>query len=83
MIGSYPELSAKCGEARNALREHMGRHGLLEGDGWRIYEFTRQVGGRTELVLRPVHSRLTAPEELECTCHLEGPSQAATAECSQ
>ena len=45
----YPELSAKCEKAREALREHMARRGLLERNGWKIYEFTRQVEGGTEL----------------------------------
>jgi hypothetical protein len=61
----------------------MDRHGLLEGDGWQIYEFTRQVDGRTELVLRPVHTQLTPPQDLECTCHLDGPTHVPTAECSE
>ena len=83
MTGLYPELSAKCEKAREALREHMARRGLLEGNGWKIYEFTRRAEGRTELVLRPVHSALSSPDELECTCHIEEPGATATAECSE
>ena len=83
MSGLYPELSAKCETAREALREHMARRGLLEGNGWQIYEFTRQIGGRTELVLRPVHSGLSTPDELECTCHIEDPGSNAIAECRE
>lgn len=79
----YPELSAKCDKAREALLDHMTRHGLRQGDGWRIYEFTRKVGGRTELVLRPVHSALSTPEDLECTCHIEEPGAQAVAECRE
>ena len=83
MGGIYPELSAKCEEARKALREHMARRGLLEGLGWRIYEFTREVDGQTELVLRPVHAGLSSPDELECTCRVEQPGSQATTECRE
>ena len=83
MNGLYPELSAKCDKAREALREHMARRGLLEGHGWSIYEFTRQVGEHTELVLRPVHTGLSAPDELECTCRIEEPGSDAIAECRE
>ena len=79
----YPELSAKCEKAREALREHMARRGLLEGNGWKIYEFTRQVEGGTELVLRPVHAGLPSPDELECTCRLEEPGSKPIAECRE
>jgi hypothetical protein len=79
----FPELSAKCEKAREALLERMTRRGLLYENGWRIYEFTRQVGGRTELVLRPVHAGLTSPEELECICRIEEPGSTAVAECRE
>jgi hypothetical protein len=79
----YPELSAKCEKAREALREHMARRGLLEGNGWKIYEFTRQVEGGTELVLRPVHTAHSSPDELECTCRIEEPGSQPIAECRE
>ena len=79
----FPELTAKCDKAREALLEHMARRGLRHDNGWRIYEFTRQVGGRTELVLRPVHASLNTPEELECTCRIEEPGSTAIAECRE
>ena len=83
MSGLYPELSAKCEKAREALREHMARRGLLEGNGWKIYEFTRPTHGGTELVLRPVHSALSSPDELECTCRIEEPGAQPVAECRE
>jgi hypothetical protein len=75
----FPEMSARCEETRQALREHMARHGLSEGDGWRVYEFTRQGEAGTELVMRPVHTTLNAPAELECVCRVE--ESQATSEC--
>ena len=83
MSGLYPELSAKCDKAREALREHMTERGLLEGDGWKIYEFTRPVDGGTELVLRPVHSALESPDALECTCRIEEQGAKPITECSE
>jgi hypothetical protein len=83
MSDLYPELSAKCEKAREALREHMARHGLLEGNGWKIYEFTRPIVGGTELVLRPVHAAHSSPEELECTCRIEEPGSRPIAECRE
>ena len=83
MHGIYPELSAKCEKAREALREHMARRGLLEANGWKIYEFTREAEGGTELVLRPVHTAHPSPDELECTCRIEEPDATAIAECRE
>ena len=82
-MSGYPELSAKCEKAREALREHMARRGLLEGNGWTIYEFTRPIAGGTELVLRPVHTKLESPDELECTCRIEEPGTQPVTECQE
>jgi len=38
----------------------MDERGLYERDGWSIYEFTREVNGGTELVMRPIHPRRDA-----------------------
>ena len=65
------EFAARCEEARASLRKHMLELGLRDEDGWRIYEFTRDVGGYTELVMRPMHSRLQAPSDLECSCAID------------
>lgn len=83
MTGLYPELTAKCEKAREALREHMATRGLLEGNGWKIYEFTRPIEGGTELVLRPVHTAHPTPEELECTCRIEEPGAEPVTECTE
>jgi hypothetical protein len=67
----FSRFTTECDKARAALREHMSRHGLSEEGGWRIHEFTRENEGRTELVMRPVHSHLTAPPDLECKCAID------------
>ena len=77
----FPEFSARCIEARGRLRRHMEERGLYESDGWKIYEFTRQVDGRTELVMRPLHRTLTAPEGLECVVAIDEPRYHASVEC--
>ena len=74
-------FAAKCDEARKALRKRMSEHGFSETAGWRVYEFTRQVEGRTELVMRPMHRELTAPAELECACIIDEPGSRTWSEC--
>lgn len=67
---NIPVLSAKFGEklreARAYLRSEMDKLGLLEAHGWRIAEVVRECEGGSELVLRPIHSKLDAPAGLEC-----------------
>ena len=75
------EFSARCEEARAALRKHMAERELREQDGWRIFEFIREVDGRTELVMRPVHSRLPDPPDLECACIIDEGGSSTSAEC--
>jgi len=75
----FLRFAAECDEARKKLREHMANHGLAEG--WRIHEFTRESAGRVELVMRPVHSHLAAPEQLECKCAIEQAGLKASHDC--
>lgn len=77
----FPVFSAACGAARESLWRHMEEKGLREKDGWRIYEFTRQVGGHTQLVMRPVHRELNAPPDLECLCSIDEPGSNVSSEC--
>ena len=60
------QFAEKLKEAHSYLREEMKKLGLHEHDGWRIAEVIRECSGGSELVLRPVHSRLEAPHGLEC-----------------
>jgi hypothetical protein len=78
----FPEFAARCEEARVALRKHMGDRCLHERDGWRIHEFTREVDGRTEIVMRPVHLHLNEPSDLECVCTIDEPGSKVTSDCS-
>ena len=67
---SDAELSVLFGDkmrhAQAYLRSEMTRLGLLEENGWKIVQDTRERRGGTEMVLRPFHSRLAAPDGLEC-----------------
>ncbi len=60
------QFSDKMHHAQLYLRSEMNRLGLLEEDGWKIIQVTREGRGGTEMVLRPFHARLTAPVGLEC-----------------
>ena len=75
------QFAIKCGEARAALERHMAEHRLRPEDGWTIYEFTRQIEGRSELVLRPMHPELVAPSEFECACMIDEPGTNITSGC--
>lgn len=77
----FAEFAGKCDEARATLRQHMRDRGLHEQDGWMIHEFTRQIEGRTEIVMRPIHRQLDAPSELECTCEIDEPGSHISADC--
>jgi len=77
------EFGLRCDEARAALQKHMAEHGLRIEDGWWIHEFTRHVEGHTELVMRPMHRRLTAPPELECICTIDEHGADASFECNE
>ena len=57
-------LSERRDIARIMLRREMDSRGLTEGAGWKIDEQLRNVVGGTELILRPIHLRERAPEDL-------------------
>ena len=78
---AFRQFSSRCEDARAQLLRHMADRGLLAEDGWRIFEFTRQVGERLELVARPVHHRLPAPPDLECACIIDEARGDISAEC--
>jgi hypothetical protein len=50
--------------------------GLRARDGWKVTEVMREARGGTELVLRPLHLRLDAPDGLECVIWICGDSGA-------
>jgi hypothetical protein len=77
----FSEFAGKCEEARVTLRKHMSDRGLREQDGWTIHEFTRQIEGRTEIVMRPIHRHLDPPSELECSCEIDEPGANISADC--
>ena len=79
--GLSEKFAARCEEARSGLRLRMAEYGLREQDGWRIHEFTRQVIGHTELVMRPIHRTLAPPPNLECMCSIDEPGSHIKSEC--
>jgi hypothetical protein len=76
------EFSTKCAQAEAQLWREMEALGLRKGDGWRIVELTRGVSGGTEMVMRPVHSTLTAPPGLECVVLIEEHGHGVHAVCN-
>ena len=57
-------LSERRDIALIMLRREMEARGLTEKNGWKIDEQLRNVVGGTELVLRPIHRREHAPNDL-------------------
>jgi hypothetical protein len=74
-------FAAKCEQARADLRRHMRERGLHAEDGWLIDESMRQADGGTVLVMRPIHMRLAAPPDLECSCSVDEPGVRVSAQC--
>jgi hypothetical protein len=76
------EFAAEYEKVRAQLLQRMEERGLHARDGWRIHESIRQVNDGTEIVLRPVHLWLPAPDDLECTCWINEPGTAVSADCA-
>lgn len=64
-------FAERCAQARAHLRREMEACGLHARDGWGIAERIRGTGGRTELVMRPLHLYLEPPEGLECVVEID------------
>jgi hypothetical protein len=75
------QFVARCAETRALLRKHMDERGLFERDGWRISESTRFRDGKSEIVMRPIHLHLPAPDDLECVVTIDEPGSSIGAEC--
>jgi hypothetical protein len=67
--------------ARKHLRATMDALGMHEADGWRISETTEEMAGGSRVVLRPIHTRLVAPPDIECVVWIEEDGAAVDAEC--
>lgn len=67
--------AGRFAEQRDAAEARLWREmeaaGLYARDGWKIAEITREARNGTELVLRPLHMRLPAPEHLECVVWID------------
>jgi hypothetical protein len=74
-------LAERCMEARAHLRAEMERAGLHESDGWDIVESIRQLGDKSELIMRPLHMRLPTPPDIECIVSIEQASAEIDSEC--
>ena len=75
-------LRAERQRAEQYLWTEMAKLGLRKEDGWSINESTRESGGGTQIVLRPIHRQLRAPEGLECIVGIVGDEGAIEGHCS-
>ena len=76
------EVLARIREAEAFLWAEMRKLGLLEKEGWRIVQSTRDVAGATEIVLRPIHLRKPAPEGLECIVRVHEVERSVDSHCN-
>ena len=75
-------LSAEIAKAEAHLWAEMAKLGLRREDGWKIMQATREGGGGSEIVLRPIHLRLPAPDGLECVVSIPETGGAVDTECT-
>ena len=75
------QFAEKMHNAQTYLRAEMDRLGLFERDGWKIVQQTRERRGGTEMVLRPLHLTLLAPEGLECIVWVSVAEPVVDSEC--
>jgi hypothetical protein len=78
-------LAQEFSRQRTAAEQHLWREmralGMHPQDGWKISESTREVAGGMELVLRPIHLYLAAPQGLECVVRIEEPVESVETDC--
>ena len=67
--------------ARAHLRAQMDALGLHESKGWRISETTSDGSGGYRVILRPIHSRLQAPDGVECIVWIDEDGSTVDADC--
>jgi hypothetical protein len=74
-------FAARYEAARKHLRAMMETLGLHESEGWRISEITQETEGGSRVVLRPIHTRLVAPPDVECIVWIHEEDGAVDADC--
>ena len=60
------EVHDRLEAAKAHLRMMMEERGLHASDGWSVVELGRETAEGMAIVLKPLHRKLTAPEDLEC-----------------
>jgi hypothetical protein len=78
--GTARLFAAHRAEAEAQLWRHMEALGLHARDGWKITETMREAREGTELVLRPLHLWLEAPD-LECVIWVHGEDGSVDSSC--
>ena len=74
-------FAQKAKTAREHLWREMEAAGMTPQAGWRVGEFVRPVQGGSELVMRPKHQYLQAPQDMECVVWIDGGAASVEMEC--
>jgi hypothetical protein len=75
------EVRARLDAAKAHLRLLMEERGLHASDGWAIVEFARETVDGMAIVLKPLHRRLAAPDDLECVISIRTDTAAVESDC--
>jgi len=75
------EVHARLQAAKAHLRMIMEERGLHASDGWTIAESARETPAGTAIVLKPLHRRLPAPDDLECVISIHPDTAAVESNC--
>ena len=75
------EVRARLDAAKAHLRMLMEERGLHASDGWAVVEFARETADGMAIVLKPLHRKLSAPEDLECLVSIRTDTAAVESDC--
>jgi hypothetical protein len=75
------EVRARLDAAKAHLRMLMEERGLHASDGWAVVEFARETPDGMAIVLKPLHRRLPAPDDLECVISVRTDTAAVDSDC--
>jgi hypothetical protein len=75
------EVHERLEAAKSHLRMMMEERGLHAEDGWTIVELGRETPEGMAIVLKPLHRKLEAPDDLECIVTVSTLTAAVESDC--
>ena len=75
------EVHDRLEAAKAHLRMMMEERGLYASDGWIVVELSRETSEGMAIVLKPLHRKLAAPDDLECVVSVSTSTAAVESNC--